>query len=79
MQCIYCGGETLVADSRPHKTTVRRRRRCTQCARIFLTDEMAAQAAPIQTDKLERHLKAMKLRMAQLETELQLALKLVTG
>lgn len=79
MQCIYCGGETTVADSRVNGATVRRRRRCKVCRKIFPTDEVAAQAVPSRSGELEQRLKAMKLRMAQLETELQLALKLVTG
>ena len=79
MRCIYCGGETAVVDSRSSIVTVRRRRRCTQCGKIFPTDEVAAQAAPSRAGELEQRLKAMKLRMVQLETELKLALKLVTG
>lgn len=41
MQCIYCGSDTKVANSRPQKRLNRvwRRRECTQCHAVFTTEE----------------------------------------
>lgn len=44
MNCIYCGGDTKVVNSRPQKRLqqVWRRRQCQQCHAIFTTLEAAA-------------------------------------
>lgn len=41
MQCIVCGADTRVSNSRPHKTTpsVWRRRNCKSCGTAFTTWE----------------------------------------
>ncbi|HEY4160649.1 MAG TPA: hypothetical protein VGM08_01160 [Candidatus Saccharimonadales bacterium] len=41
MVCVYCGGHTQVANSRPQKRLrqVWRRRSCTDCGAIFTTNE----------------------------------------
>ena len=43
MVCIYCGGKTAVANSRPQKRSMQtwRRRQCTACGAIFTTIEGA--------------------------------------
>ena len=43
MVCIYCGGETKVANSRLQKKTnqIWRRRLCLACGAIFTTEEQA--------------------------------------
>jgi transcriptional repressor NrdR len=66
MECIYCGGETQVVNSRHQKKAnqVWRRRRCTACQGIFTSYERADLASsliyrrdlthlePFQRDKL---------------------------
>lgn len=43
MACIYCGGATRVANSRPQRSnTIWRRRKCEVCLNIFTTREAAA-------------------------------------
>ncbi len=42
MDCVKCGGETCVTDSRPRgggKNGIRRRRRCRDCGERFTTSE----------------------------------------
>lgn len=43
MVCIYCSGDTKVANSRLQKRTNRvwRRRRCLECGAVFSTEEQA--------------------------------------
>jgi transcriptional repressor NrdR len=43
MVCLYCSGDTAVANSRPqHRTNqVWRRRRCLSCGAVFTTEESA--------------------------------------
>ncbi|MDZ7785767.1 MAG: hypothetical protein U5L95_01430 [Candidatus Saccharibacteria bacterium] len=65
MQCIYCGGDTSVTNSRPQKRTnsVWRRRECEDCHTIFTSGEhldltgsivvrSASHVEPFSRDKL---------------------------
>mgnify|MGYP001567013458 CR=1 FL=1 len=44
MECIYCGKDTIIIDSRHQKTLnlVRRRRECKECNKRFTTIESVA-------------------------------------
>jgi transcriptional regulator NrdR family protein len=67
MKCPFCHSEeTMVTDSRPTESSVRRRRECQACRRRFTTHEMVmedgARFVPVRTDKL-RKLEDMALGM----------------
>ena len=40
MNCPVCGGNTIVADSRPQPDTIKRRRKCVECNYRFSTFEI---------------------------------------
>ena len=58
MVCVYCGGETAVANSRPRKKNnqVWRRRRCLACGATFTTAESAQYGAAWQVQCSGRRL-----------------------
>lgn len=41
MNCLYCNGSTIVIDTRPTKSGIRRRRKCLDCGERFTTIETA--------------------------------------
>ncbi len=57
MDCIYCGNNTLVTNSRPQKrrNAVWRRRQCEMCRQIFTTIESANFEASVLVNKNAGH------------------------
>lgn len=57
MKCLYCGGETRVANSRRQRkpNTVWRRRRCLACHTVFTSIEEADLAASVVVKKHASH------------------------
>lgn len=57
--CKACGGESSVIDSRPHKESIRRRRKCLTCNARWSTLEIRG-TFNINKPKLMREAKRVK-------------------
>lgn len=71
MKCIFCQGDTIVADSRLAAEGMRRNRKCKQCRRTFFTMEIPEKAAHPEADKLARLTKAAQLYLVHLQAVLK--------
>lgn len=72
IQCptLFCGGQTIVADSRPtgkHGSAIRRRRKCTRCLTRFTTFEVKESALADSEHVFEAASSFRKLRKLNFE------------
>lgn len=69
MNCIYCGDNTAVVDSRLAGPAIRRRRKCQACLKIFATVELPEGASLSVDQKLVKRLQILNLRFLQLKQD----------
>lgn len=60
--CPTCGAKSDVVDSRPTRSSIRRRRKCSKCDRRWSTFETALEDAP----EMRRDLHLIAMRLAKL-------------
>jgi transcriptional regulator NrdR family protein len=75
MKCPLCHSETLVKDSRPEPTLVKRRRACESCGHTFTTTELITSPASVHKRRERQRLWAANTRAVETDDQRKARIK----